>query len=103
MKLRRETSAKTDDRIRLINETIPAIRVIKMYAWEKHFIKMAELYRKLEMKVIRRASFLRAFNATLFYTSSRLYIFLTLLVLVFSGNELTPEKVKNINFNKGIV
>ena len=65
-----------------------------MYAWEKHFLKMAELCRKLEMNLIRRASYLRAFNATLCYISSKLYIFPTLLVLVFSGNVLTPEKVK---------
>ena len=93
LRLRRETSGKTDNRIRMINEIIPAIRVIKMYAWEKHFIQMAKLYRKLEMKVIRRTSYLRACNSTLNYISSKLYIFPTLVVLVLSGNELTPEKV----------
>ncbi len=93
LQLRRETSGKTDNRIRLINEIIPAIRVIKMYAWEDYFINMSKLYRKLEMEVIRRTSYLRACNSTLNYISSKLYIFPTLVFLVLSGNELTPEKV----------
>ena len=93
LRLRQKTSEKTDRRIQLINEIIPAIRVIKMYAWEKHFIKMVEVYRKLEMEVIRRTSYLRIFNATLFHISSKLYIFPTLVALALSGSELTANKV----------
>ncbi len=90
---RREAAQKTDDRIRIINEIIPAMRVIKMYAWEKPFLKLTQVYRKLEMEVIRRTSFLRAFNVTLSYVSSKLLIFPTLVVFALTGNELTPSKV----------
>ena len=36
-RFRREASKRTDERLRTINEIIPAIRVIKMNAWEIPF------------------------------------------------------------------
>jgi len=98
-KLRQEASKRTDDRIRTVNEVIPAMRVIKMYAWEMPFLKLTQMYRKIEMKVIRKNSHLRAFNTTLSYISAKLVVFPILIVLVFSGSELTPSKVLNNNLN----
>lgn len=92
-RFRRETSQRTDDRIRIINEIIPAIRVIKMYAWEKPFLQLAENYRKLEMKIIRKNSYLRAFNLNLAFISSKFLIFPTLVVFILLGNELKPNMV----------
>ena len=49
---------------------------------------------RLEVAVIRQTGFLRAFNVTLLYVSSKLMIFPTLVAFVLLGNELTPEKVE---------
>lgn len=38
-RLRAQTARKTDARIRLMNEIIDGIKVIKMYAWEHAFAK----------------------------------------------------------------
>ena len=45
-KLRSETALKTDRRLRIINEIVNAIRVIKMYAWEIPFTNMTVEARK---------------------------------------------------------
>ena len=92
-RLREEVALRSDERIKIINEIIPAMRVIKMYAWEIPFQKLTRLYRKLEMKVIRRTSYIRAFNLTFAFVAPKLMIFPTLVVFVLLGNELTPDKV----------
>ena len=78
----------------VINEIIPTVRVIKMYAWEKPFMKITELYRKMEMKAMLQTNYLRSFFVTLSFVSSKLTIFPTLVTLVLTGNELTANKVQ---------
>ena len=50
---------------------------------------------RLEVAVIRQTGYLRAFNVTLLYVSSKLMIFPTLVAFVLLGNELTPEQVEH--------
>jgi ATP-binding cassette subfamily C (CFTR/MRP) protein 4 len=43
------TAMKTDNRIRLMNEIISGIKVIKMYTWEKPFATLVGLARKYDL------------------------------------------------------
>ena len=45
-RLRVETASKTDRRIRLMNEIVNGIKVIKMYCWEKPFSLLVDEARK---------------------------------------------------------
>ena len=45
-KYRFKIAHKTDERGRIMNEIIIAMRVIKMYAWEKPFSKMIDHVRR---------------------------------------------------------
>ena len=54
----------------------------------------------MEIKVIRKATFLRALNKIIFQISSKFIILLTLVAFVLTGNDLTADKVYNTKFNQ---
>merc|ERR1719285_1658914 len=90
-KLRVETATKTDKRIRLMNEIINGMKVIKMYTWEEPFARLVHKARKEEIGVIRKTAFFRAFNLTFSFTASRFILFCTFLVYSFTGEVVTAE------------
>lgn len=44
--LRLKTAERTDYRVKIMNEIVMGIQVIKMYAWEMSFAKMVDIIRK---------------------------------------------------------
>ena len=93
-KLRVKSSSRTDERFRLMNEIITAMRVIKMYTWEKPFAVLVERARKLEIAKIKVTAFLRGVNLAIFFVSSKITTFLILLFfIIFYDGKLTPENV----------
>lgn len=86
-----ETSKNTDTRVRLINEVIKGIQMIKMYMWESHFAQLINKARKDEMKAIRGSSYILAFIFS-FLSLSKFTIFLSILSYIYSGNLLTARK-----------
>ena len=90
---RERSTFLTDNRLRLMSEIIPAMRVIKMYVWEKPFGSLVELARKLEVNVIHKAMVLRSINLSFFFVSSKLITFLCLIVFLIMDGKLNPENV----------
>ncbi|GFT55310.1 hypothetical protein NPIL_228742 [Nephila pilipes] len=93
-KLRLKTAALTDERIRLMNEIIGGMRVIKMYGWEFPFANLVDSIRRKEVSKIRRTSILRGLNLAVFFISSKLILLVAFVVFVLGvKGDLTPEKV----------
>lgn len=92
-KFRARTAKRTDERVRLMNEIILAMRVIKMYAWEKPFKRLVYAARKREITTIGISSILKTINLTLFFVSSKIIVFVALITYVLLGNSFKPEIV----------
>lgn len=60
--LRMKVARRTDQRVGIMNEIVQGIQVIKMYAWEKPFQAVVAEARRLEVKEIRYASYIRGIN-----------------------------------------
>lgn len=91
--LRLRTALRTDERVRLMNEIINGIQVIKMYCWEKPFSKLISFARSKEMKAIKAHSYLVGiiYSFELFIT--RTSIFISVLGYVLIGNAISADKV----------
>ncbi|XP_011164281.1 probable multidrug resistance-associated protein lethal(2)03659 [Solenopsis invicta] len=84
---------KTDDRLRLMNQVITGLQVIKMYVWEIPFYSLVEMARKREMKVMKKYSILKQLALTFDCYIPRLSIFVAILAYVLFGNYINAEKV----------
>jgi len=86
-----KAAERTDNRIRMVNEIISGIRVLKMYAWELPFEKMVAQARKKEMSSIRQGQYVKGFRFTCRIIVSRVAIFLSLVGYVILGQFFTTE------------
>uniref|UniRef100_A0A668S9Z1 Multidrug resistance-associated protein 4 n=1 Tax=Oreochromis aureus TaxID=47969 RepID=A0A668S9Z1_OREAU len=90
---RSKIAVLTDSRIRIMNEVVSGIRIIKMYAWEKPFSALVTEVRKKEMSRILKSSYLRGLNMASFFASNKLIIFVTFTVYALLGNTMTSSQV----------
>lgn len=90
---RRRTAIRTDERVRLMDEIIAGIQVIKMYVWERPFAQMVSLARKAELDVVIKTSYIRGLFMTFQITTTRIAMFGTLTALVLFGDKLSADKV----------
>jgi ATP-binding cassette, subfamily C (CFTR/MRP), member 4 len=92
-KFRLQTALRTDERIRLMDEIINGIQVIKFYAWENSFKKLIYNAREKELKVIRKSSYIRALYMTFMLFTTRSALFCTILAMIILKNQITASKV----------
>ena len=52
-----------DRRIRLMNEVLNGIKVIKLYAWENHFQSDVQSIRQEELVILRNTAYLNAVSS----------------------------------------
>ncbi|KAF7268017.1 hypothetical protein GWI33_018818 [Rhynchophorus ferrugineus] len=92
-KYRLRTAVRTDERVRNMSEIICGIQVIKMYNWEKYFSSIVENIRRMEIKQVRLASYIRALHVSFSKFITRTSIFLCILTYTLTGNRPNAEFV----------
>ncbi|KAM4601994.1 ATP-binding cassette sub-family C member 4 [Polymixia lowei] len=92
-KFRSKTAALTDNRIRIMNEVVSGIRIIKMYAWEKPFAALVSEVRRKEISKIMKSSYLRGLNMASFFSASKVIVFVTFTTYVLLGNTISASRV----------
>jgi ATP-binding cassette subfamily C (CFTR/MRP) protein 4 len=88
-----QTALKTDERIRLVNEIISSVQVIKSYAWEKLFCARVKLVRFQELKTIRKSSYIRGLFMTIFLSITRVALYLTILTMLALGEHVAIDRI----------
>lgn len=78
-----------------MDEIISGVQVIKMYAWELPFSKLITYARKMELKIVRKTSYVRALYMTFMLFTTRMAIFCTMLTitLLYGADQITAAKV----------
>ena len=92
-RLRSRSVVLTDDRLRLMSELLPAMRVIKMYAWEKPFAALVHTARKLEISKIGASMMLRSVNLAVYFVSSKVMSFVCIVLFLLDGGQIDAENV----------
>lgn len=107
-----------DGRVKLMNEILNGIKILKFYAWEKAFLEQVLGYREKELKTLKKSQILYSVSIASFNSSSFLVRkdrFLTnvselspsVVVLkskskpIFSMN--SPDQLQHMNLNTGQV
>jgi len=59
-KLQVKQMGAKDLRLKMMNEILNGIKVLKLYAWETSFMKMVSKFRKKELRHLKNAAYLNA-------------------------------------------
>ncbi|KAG6453079.1 multidrug resistance-associated protein 1 isoform X4 [Manduca sexta] len=84
-----------DERVKLMNEILNGIKVLKMYAWEPSFEDQVLKIRNKEMNVLKQTAYLNSATSFIWSCAPFLVTFLTFFTFVISdaNNILTAEKI----------
>ncbi|XP_045489358.1 probable multidrug resistance-associated protein lethal(2)03659 isoform X1 [Pieris rapae] len=91
--LRLKTALRTDERVRLMNEILSGIQVIKMYTWEKPFADLVAKARKQEIKQIKATSYIRGVLTSFIMFTTRICLFFSILAFVLENNVISAKQV----------
>ncbi|XP_055295954.1 multidrug resistance-associated protein 1 isoform X1 [Sitodiplosis mosellana] len=83
-----------DERVKLMNEILSGIKVLKLYAWEPSFEEQVQKIREKEIKVLKEAAYLNAGTSFIWSCAPFLVSLVTFIAYVYSGDDhiLTAER-----------
>nr|XP_023400429.1 cystic fibrosis transmembrane conductance regulator [Loxodonta africana] len=79
MKYRDKRAGKINERLVITSEMIENIQSVKAYCWEEAMEKMIENLRQIELRLTRKAAYVRYFNSAAFFFSGFFVVFLSVL------------------------
>ena len=78
-----------DERVKLVNEVLSGIKILKLYAWEEAFKKKIDDIRNKEIKHLRKITYLNAVGVLLWSCSpflvSSYFVFLSMCYNVLTN------------------
>ncbi|XP_050970286.1 ATP-binding cassette sub-family C member 12 [Labeo rohita] len=93
---RRRAVSVTDKRVRIMNEVLTCIKLIKMYAWEESFEKTVTDVRKNEKLLLQKAGYVQSLNASFTTIVPTLATILTFIVHTSLKLPLLPSTAYTI-------
>ncbi|KAK2719862.1 hypothetical protein QYM36_005364 [Artemia franciscana] len=90
--LRKLSVKSTDSRVRLMNEVLTSIKLIKMYAWEKIFASNIKGVRKEERGLLEKSAYLQSLSLALAPTIPIISVIVTFLCHTAAGFGLTASQ-----------
>ena len=95
MKLQKLDSKKFAHRVKLMNELLGGMKVLKLYGWEPSFSDQILGIRSNEIKVMKKAAWLNAIISFIWTSVPFLVAVASFTTYVFlnGGQVLTPQKV----------
>ncbi|KAK3724345.1 hypothetical protein QZH41_010856, partial [Actinostola sp. cb2023] len=91
-KLQVKIMSRTDNRLKLVNEMLNAIKVLKLYAWENSLHQKVMETRNSEIRLQRKALYVSASFQFTFTFAPFLVSLATFAIYVLTGNMLTANK-----------
>ena len=91
--LREKVVKMTEQRVKLINDVLQGIRIIKLYAWEESFLKLISNVRQKEMDCLNKEIIVKSINETLWNLTPILVAMSTFAVYAYSGREMKASVI----------
>eukprot|EP00600_Ochromonadales_sp_CCMP1393_P017669 CAMPEP_0175031920 /NCGR_PEP_ID=MMETSP0005-20121125/21113_1 /TAXON_ID=420556 /ORGANISM="Ochromonas sp., Strain CCMP1393" /LENGTH=1650 /DNA_ID=CAMNT_0016292283 /DNA_START=12 /DNA_END=4964 /DNA_ORIENTATION=+ len=86
--LQKTLSEVRDERIKLTNEVLSGMKVIKLQAWEKEFENRIEEVRERELEIFKKYSIAVSMSGALYTSIPLMVAILTFITYIALGNEL---------------
>lgn len=90
--LRRKCIFATDNRVRVMNELLTCIKLIKMYAWEKPFAQKIADIRQVEKGLLEKGAIVQSISTSTAGMVPVIGSTLTFVAMVSAGNDLTAAE-----------
>ncbi|XP_036102728.1 cystic fibrosis transmembrane conductance regulator [Molossus molossus] len=98
MKYRDQRAGKINERLVITSEIIENIQSVKAYCWEEAMEQMIENLRQKELKLTRKASYVRYFNSSAFFFSGFFVVFLSVLPYALNKGIILRKIFTTISF-----